>query len=193
MNHFRNFMQITQKGLGKKMLDKLQTKQSTFKCPVCEKTYTECKYIKCNQKIIEKICFECQTRRKTQFECQTRRKTQKPGGRKPMNRKHFKCKCGCNKRIIIDTEIEKLFNYLELCHGKGLVISGNRCETHNRNQGGVAESLHIPGLAGDFAFYAGSNQDWAASVIRYRKSTGLKFQFTLYAPGKIHIELDERT
>jgi uncharacterized protein YcbK (DUF882 family) len=65
------------------------------------------------------------------------------------NSNEFACHCGCGDSAVSD----KLVNVLEIIRtavGRPLsVVSGKRCEKHNRAVGGVKNSQHKLGMAAD--------------------------------------------
>jgi hypothetical protein len=58
--------------------------------------------------------------------------------------KEFRCKCGCgicNVEETLTNRLEALRRYVD--NDPVNVISGCRCPTHNRNEGGVEDSAHV--------------------------------------------------
>jgi hypothetical protein len=58
--------------------------------------------------------------------------------------KEFRCKCGCGTCNVADSllgRLESLKKYVDM--DPVYVISGCRCPTHNKNEGGVKDSSHI--------------------------------------------------
>ena len=109
-----------------------------------------------------------------------------------MNRQDFKCKCGCNKRIVVDHWLFNLLIFLELIYGPATIISGNRCEVNNKNAGGIKNSLHLIGLAVDIKFDLDTPYKWMQSIKRYSGLVGVRFDTVNYFYDRIHIELDEK-
>lgn len=65
-------------------------------------------------------------------------------------RDDFSCKCGCGYNPV-DFELLNVLNDVREHFGVPLIISsGNRCPTHNRNEGGAKYSKHKYGIAADF-------------------------------------------
>ena len=66
------------------------------------------------------------------------------------NRAEFACKCGCG----FDTVDVDLIEYLEEVrlqfYAPVTILSGCRCEKHNKDVGGAANSQHTKGRAADF-------------------------------------------
>ena len=63
----------------------------------------------------------------------------------------FSCKCGCGAGL---SEMQLAFmlrleNAREVAGIPFRISSGFRCEKHNKNVGGVADSAHVRGLAAD--------------------------------------------
>lgn len=76
------------------------------------------------------------------------------------SRSEFVCKCGCgldSADIELVSVLEWLRSRLAKVTGRKVrvsISSGNRCETHNENEGGVDGSKHIYCIAADFkCFY----------------------------------------
>lgn len=68
---------------------------------------------------------------------------------KNFNRKEFACKCGCGKDNI-DPRVVNMCQTIRDAIGVPIRISsGCRCEKHNKNVGGVANSYHVQSLAAD--------------------------------------------
>lgn len=64
-------------------------------------------------------------------------------------RVEFECKCGCGM-MAVDAELLKVLEDVREYFNKPVSItSGNRCETHNKNVGGAANSQHTKGIAVD--------------------------------------------
>lgn len=65
-------------------------------------------------------------------------------------RKEFACKCGCGQDTV-DATLLLLLEGIRSYFGQPVVIvSGNRCEAHNKAVGGSDKSLHLQGRAADF-------------------------------------------
>ena len=67
------------------------------------------------------------------------------------SRREFACKCGCG----LDTVDKRLLDLCELVRtwtgGPVRVVSGHRCQEHNRRVGGSPKSQHVLGRAADLA------------------------------------------
>lgn len=98
--------------------------------------------------------------------------------------KEFECKCGCGQ-IKVDPilliKLELLRQYIDT---PIIVNSGYRCTVHNKNVGGVENSLHLKGKAADITV---SNKDkflelvyWAGYVF---KNNGVG-----YYPNFVHVD-----
>ncbi|GEM_PF-833006 len=60
--------------------------------------------------------------------------------------------CPCCKRVMIDERLLEKLEALRILWGKPLIItSGYRCESYNKEIGGVPNSLHMRGQAADLA------------------------------------------
>ena len=75
-------------------------------------------------------------------------------GIKHFKRSEFACKCGkyCNGYPVeMDEKLIKIADLVRDHFGKTMTVtSGIRCETHNKNVGGVSNSRHKAGKAMDF-------------------------------------------
>lgn len=75
-------------------------------------------------------------------------------GIKYFKRSEFACKCGkyCNGYPVeMDERLIKIADIVRDHFGNVITVtSGIRCETHNKNVGGVANSRHLSGKAMDF-------------------------------------------
>lgn len=76
---------------------------------------------------------------------------------KYFNLKEFKCKCGCNENRINLRLVYMLDKARDRAKIPFLITSGYRCESHNKNVGGVKNSNHVKGLASDIR-YRNSNE-----------------------------------
>lgn len=67
------------------------------------------------------------------------------------NRSEFACQCGCGFDAV-DIELIAALEWLrEVTRSSITITSGNRCPTHNKNEGSTAtKSKHIMGIACDF-------------------------------------------
>lgn len=79
---------------------------------------------------------------------------------KNFNRSEFRCKCGCGMDNVSIPFVERLQVARDIYGNPYYLTSGCRCEKHNRNVGGVADSDHIatdekPCQAADIAFRNG--------------------------------------
>jgi uncharacterized protein YcbK (DUF882 family) len=64
--------------------------------------------------------------------------------------REFECTCCCSVRL--HPELLKKLEALRQCLNAPVIItSGYRCESHNREVGGVEKSLHLRGQAADVA------------------------------------------
>ncbi len=64
----------------------------------------------------------------------------------------FRCKCGCTWPVAVEAaclatakELQKLRKFL----GPITIISGYRCPSHNKKEGGASQSKHLTGQAAD--------------------------------------------
>lgn len=63
--------------------------------------------------------------------------------------KEFECKCGCGLNNISEDFVSRLSKAREIAGIPFIINSACRCETHNKNIGGVVNSSHLKGLAVD--------------------------------------------
>ena len=70
------------------------------------------------------------------------------------NTSEFKCKCGKNHEILIDSELVSLLESLrtELNAKSCIIYSGYRCSAHDKNVGGSGKGSHTQGKAVDCYF-----------------------------------------
>lgn len=74
-----------------------------------------------------------------------------------LSRYEFYCKCGKCKNHAADHElvevIQEAADYFSWVYNRRIVViinSGNRCEAHNRDEGGSDNSRHLYGYAADW-------------------------------------------
>lgn len=63
--------------------------------------------------------------------------------------KETECQCGCGSNNMSSVLMSKLNKAREIAGVPFTVTSGFRCETHNKNVGGVENSSHVFGYAVD--------------------------------------------
>ena len=96
-------------------------------------------------------------------------------GLKYFKLEEFRCKCGgeyCNgyPAVVSRTLALKLNQTLRPKYGAITIVSGLRCETWNRKQGGVAGSRHRLGKAADFqCALSRKSKDERSKIIAYCK------------------------
>lgn len=61
----------------------------------------------------------------------------------------FRCKCGCGGMSVSNTLLAMLEKAREIADIPFTIVSGYRCEKHNKKVGGVDSSAHSAGLAVD--------------------------------------------
>jgi len=58
--------------------------------------------------------------------------------------KEFRCKCGCGICNVSESLLNRLESLRKYVDNDPIhVISGCRCPTHNKNEGGVVDSAHV--------------------------------------------------
>ncbi|WP_411705648.1 D-Ala-D-Ala carboxypeptidase family metallohydrolase [Edaphovirga cremea] len=90
------------------------------------------------------------------------------------SQREFACRCGCGAADMAP----ELINVLEAARAHFgvpiIVVSGRRCEIHNRKQGGARASQHLLGTAADIKISTVSPADVAAYFERtYPKQYGV--------------------
>lgn len=66
------------------------------------------------------------------------------------NREEFACKCGKCGQDQVDYELVVALERLRRTTGAAVhITSGNRCPTHNANEGGAKRSKHLYSIAAD--------------------------------------------
>ena len=120
---------------------------------------------------------------------------------KHMNVQEFKCKCGRNHEIKIDSDLcptlEKVIDKLnaKACN----VYSGYRCPAHDKAVGGAGSGSHVMGYACD-CWFRGQNgkpipSDKVAMALEdlgHNKGVGYRCGNSSVASGNIHIDTRPR-
>ena len=111
---------------------------------------------------------------------------------KYFKKSEFTCKCGCGLNNI-DINLVKILDGIREHYNKPIIInSGSRCEKHNREVGGVADSKHLYGKAADFVVSGVP----VADVLNYThslvKSGVLRYTYgqTLNMQNTTHIDIN---
>jgi len=64
---------------------------------------------------------------------------------KHFSQSEFECKCGCSCEVIVSRDLLDLLEGIRVCIGAPIkILSGARCEKHNRSVGGASKSWHLP-------------------------------------------------
>ncbi|MCM1229832.1 MAG: D-Ala-D-Ala carboxypeptidase family metallohydrolase [Ruminococcus flavefaciens] len=76
------------------------------------------------------------------------------------NVQEFRCKCGGNHDIKLDTELaEKLEKLRDVLHCSKIIInSGHRCSAHDKAVGGSGSGQHVNGCAVDIVCYSSDSK-----------------------------------
>lgn len=95
--------------------------------------------------------------------------------------KDFQCPC-CKRVMIHPSLLEEMEKLYSMAKGKIKITSGYRCEKHNKEVGGVANSKHMKGLACDIT----------ASDLQevYNIAKNLKFSFVKLDEKKKYIHME---
>lgn len=68
---------------------------------------------------------------------------------KHFSKKEYACRCGCGQ-MFINTELVGVLEFIRARFMRPVtVLSLNRCDDHNKDCGGVANSYHLAGWAAD--------------------------------------------
>lgn len=83
------------------------------------------------------------------------------------NVQEFKCKCGKEHEILVNTDlVEKLKKlYSALNCSKIIVTSGYRCASHDKNVGGSGSGQHTKGNAADICCYGQDGQPISSKTV----------------------------
>lgn len=103
----------------------------------------------------------------------------------------FKCKCGGRYCNGYPHKIQPLL--VQICDRARrwsgqpiLVISGLRCEVHNRNEKGVANSQHLYGEAADLYFYGVSP---ASALVWLQSQPDVRYAYRIQGCDNIHFDI----
>lgn len=88
------------------------------------------------------------------------------------NKREFECRC-CHDVKVSSKLVEELEYIRQYLDAPIIILSGYRCEKHNKEVGGLKNSLHTMGAAADF-YAIGKTQDEVINVIE-----------ALYCEGKV--------
>ena len=106
-------------------------------------------------------------------------------------REEFRCKCGgkyCNGYPVeMKEKVVRLADGARAHFGaEGTVISGIRCEVHNANEGGVANSRHKSGKAIDLRIKGVT----ADSLLAYvKKQPGVRYAYKINSTN-VHFDIE---
>ncbi len=83
------------------------------------------------------------------------------------NVKEFKCWCGKNHEIKIDTDLIKMLErlFLKLGASKCIISSGYRCTAHDKAVGGNGNGQHTKGTAADVCYYDRNNKPISSKLV----------------------------
>lgn len=120
---------------------------------------------------------------------------------KHFNVQEFKCKCGKNHSIKIDSDLcptlEKVFTKLnaKVCN----INSGYRCKAHDKAVGGSGSGSHVLGFAADVVFKGQDNKPipsdkvcMALEDLGHKKGVGYRCGNSSVKSGSIHIDTRPR-
>ena len=101
--------------------------------------------------------------------------------------KEFACRC-CGRLLICSELIEKLNAARSQAGIPFIITSGYRCNKHNENIAGVAESSHTRGKAVDILF---KNSQECFSIVKSLIYVGFKRIGINFNKRFIHCDIDE--
>ena len=113
---------------------------------------------------------------------------------KNFKRSEFDCKCGCGHNVVTQRLVDTLQEIRDYTGKPVIIVSGCRCETHNRKVGGVPESAHIIGEAADIMVKGWDAVELGSHIKIMRESGQIRDMTYCYMPGKntIHIGVDKK-
>lgn len=91
---------------------------------------------------------------------------------KNFNRSELACKCGCGMDTV-DTELIAILQSIRDEFGPVIVTSANRCDSYNKEKGGVDDSWHTKSRAADIVVRGVSPKAIGAFVDKEHPNTGL--------------------
>jgi len=101
------------------------------------------------------------------------------------------CHCGCGQSIIEMDLIYSLQHIRDIIEKPIIIHCLNRCETHNKNIGGVENSMHIKGMAADFHVKGVSIEDLHTRCMGMYNANFIKGGLGLYDWG-VHIDIGKK-
>lgn len=107
-----------------------------------------------------------------------------------LKRSEFLCKCnnGCGF-MAVDITLVTIAQLLRNKFGICIVLSGCRCQKHNKEVGGHHNSYHTKGMAVDISFKNGNVHEWERAINEF--GFGEWVQVVKYEDDNfIHVELD---
>ena len=117
------------------------------------------------------------------------------------NTNEFKCKCGKNHEILIDSELVSLLESLRTkLNAKSCIIySAYRCPTHDKNVGGSGKGSHTQGKAVDCYFIGQDGKRIPSQKVcialedmGHRKGIGYRCGGDANESGQTHIDVANR-
>lgn len=120
---------------------------------------------------------------------------------KHFNAQEFRCKCGCKRDILIDTDlIDTLENLMFILGAEHCnITSGYRCPKHDKEVGGKGNGSHTLGYASDNRFKDKKGKYLKSSVVAialedlgHKKGIGYQCGHSKDSTGAIHIDTRPR-
>lgn len=108
---------------------------------------------------------------------------------KHFKKEEFTCKCGC-KLNNINLNVVKIADEIREYFGnEAIVTSGTRCEKHNKEVGGVANSRHLTGKAIDIYIRNVNGNDLLKEAKKYVNGGRLRYTYLISGTNAIHIDI----
>ena len=109
-------------------------------------------------------------------------------------RSEFACKCGCGYSDISQTLVNTVQEIRDYIGKSVIIVSGCRCQEHNRKVGGVRDSAHTTGEAADIMVKGWDAVELGSHVKNLYEAGKLRSLTYAYFPGRltIHIGVDKK-
>ena len=113
---------------------------------------------------------------------------------KNFKRSEFNCKCGCGYNVVTQRLADTLQEIRDYIGKPIVIVSGCRCETHNRKVGGVPESAHMKGEAADIMVKGWDAVELGSHIKNLYEAGKLRSLTYAYFPGRltVHIGVDSK-
>lgn len=98
---------------------------------------------------------------------------------KNFKKSEFTCKCGCGLNLEYYEVVKIADDIRNEWHLPVIVTSGTRCQKHNKEVGGVANSRHLKGKAIDFYINGVSSKQLIETIKRYMSKKGIRYTYRI--------------